>query len=192
MGKTLPSYPPILGERVILRPITAEDTPRIVAWRNDPEVLCHFIYRGPFTEAIHQNWLDTKVATGQVVQFIILERASGRPVGSVYFRDVNPEHRSAEYGIFIGEADARGRGFGTETARLFTDFGFQTLGLHRISLRLLSDNVQARRSYEKAGFQIEGVFRDMVLLDGRYRDVLFMAKLREEPGRGGNAREDVI
>ena len=180
MEKTLPSYPLLVGERVILRSITAEDTPRIVAWRNDPEVLLNFIYRGPFTEAIHQNWLATKVASGQVVQFIILERASGRPVGSVYFRDVNPDYRSAEYGIFIGEADARGRGYGSETARLFTDFGFQTLGLHRISLRLLSDNVRAQRSYEKAGFQIEGVLRDMVRLDGRFRDVTFMAKLAPE------------
>jgi hypothetical protein len=36
-----------------------------------------------------------------------------------------------------------------------------------------------RRSYEKAGFVQEGVFRDMELLDGAYRDVVFMAKLAE-------------
>ena len=186
------SLPILAGERVILRPITLEDTPLIVAWRNDPSVLQNFIYRGPFTAAVHINWMKTKVASGEVVQYIIEDRKSGRPVGSVYFRDVNPSYHSAEYGVFIGEAEARGKGFGSETAKLFTDFGFETLGLHRISLRLLSDNVQARRSYEKAGFQVEGVFRDMVLLDGRYRDVLFMARLREEPCRGGNAREEGI
>ena len=180
MDKTLPFYPPIEGERVRLRPITEEDTPRIVAWRNDPAIIKHFIYRGPFTAEGHKHWLDTKVASGEVVQFIIEERETGRPVGSVYFRDVNPRSRSAEYGIFIGEADARGKGLGSETARLFTDFGFQTLGLHRISLRLLSDNVRAQRSYEKAGFRIEGVFRDMVLLDGAWRDVTFMAKLEND------------
>ena len=177
MNLTSLTLPPIVGERVILRPITAEDTPRIVAWRNDPAVVQNFIYRGPFTEEIHTRWLSTKVASGEVVQYIIEDRESGRPVGSVYFRDVNRLYRSAEYGVFIGEADARGRGLGSEAAKLFTDFGFETLGLHRISLRLLSGNDPARRSYEKAGFQLEGVFRDMVLLDGQYRDVIFMARL---------------
>ena len=180
MNEAITTLPLIEGERVILRPITMEDTPRIVAWRNDPEVLQNFIYRGPFTAAVHINWMKTKVASGEVVQYIIEDRESGRPVGSVYFRDVNRLYRSAEYGVFIGEADARGRGLGSEAAKLFTDFGFETLGLHRISLRLLSDNVQAQRSYEKAGFRVEGVFRGMVLLDGQYRDVTFMAKLREE------------
>ena len=171
---------PIVGERVLLRPIRAEDTPLIVRWRNDPEVLQHFIYRGPFTAQGHTQWLNTRVASGEVVQYMILDRDGGMPVGSVYFRDIDPVSRSAEYGIFIGEAAGRGRGFGSETARLFTAFGFETLGLHRISLRLLSDNVQAQRSYENAGFRVEGVFRDMVLLDGEYRDVTFMAKLKGE------------
>ncbi len=174
------SLPRVTGALVDLRPITEADTDRIVRWRNTPSVVRNFIFRQPFTPEMHRNWLATKVAAGQVVQYIIEEKATGRPVGSVYFRDVDPVNHSAEYGIFIGEEDARGRGFGTETARLFTDFGFAHLGLHRISLRLLADNLPARRSYEKAGFAVEGTFRDMVLLDGRYRDVVFMAKLAGE------------
>ena len=101
-------------------------------------------------------------------------------MGSVYFRDVDRKNESAEYGIFIGEADARGRGIGTETARLFTDFGLNVLRLHRISLKVLGDNEVARRSYEKAGFRTEGVFRDYVKLDGVFTDVVFMAKLGED------------
>lgn len=167
----------IVGEKVILRPITDADTDRIVTWRNTPSVVQNFIFREPFTAAMHRNWLATKVATGQVVQYIIEEKATRRPVGSVYFRDVDHKNHSAEYGIFIGEAEARGKGYGTETARLFTLFGFSDLDLHRISLRLLAENLPARRSYEKAGFVVEGICRDMVLLDGQYRDIVFMAQL---------------
>ena len=169
--------PRIAGQKVVLRPITDADTDRIVAWRNTPAVMQNFIFRQRFTPEMHRHWLATKVATGRVVQYIIEEQATGRAVGSVYYRDVDPVNHSAEYGIFIGEEDARDKGFGTETARLFTEFGFAQLGLHRISLRLLAENEPARRSYENAGFAVEGVFRDMVLLDGRYRDVVFMARL---------------
>lgn len=174
---TMQELPRITGDRVALRPITDADTDHIVAWRNTPSVMQNFIFRQTFTPEMHRNWLATKVATGQVVQYIIEDKTDGRPVGSVYYRDIDPANHSAEYGIFIGEENARGKGFGTETARLFTEFGFTVLGLHRISLRLLAENLPARRSYEKAGFAEEGLFRDMVLLDGRYRDVVFMAKL---------------
>jgi len=172
--------PILTGERVVLRPITDADTDCIVAWRNTPSVMQNFIFRETFTPEMHRRWLATKVATGQVVQYIIEDKVTGQAVGSVYYRDMDARNHSAEYGIFIGEAQARGKGFGTETARLFTRFGFEQLGLHRISLRLLAENLPARRSYEKAGFVLEGTFRDMVLLDGCYRDVVFMAKLAAE------------
>lgn len=181
--------PRITGECVVLRPITDADTDHIVNWRNTPSVMQNFIFRQKFTPEMHRNWLATKVATGQVVQYIIEEKATGRPVGSVYYRDVDHGNHSAEYGIFIGEPDARGKGFGTETARLFTEFGFRQLGLHRISLRLLAENLPARRSYEKAGFVLEGTFRDMVLLDGRYRDVVFMARLAKTPADAARGEE---
>ncbi len=172
--------PLINGEKISLRPITDADTDDIVRWRNDPAVRQFFIFREPFTREMHQNWLRTRVAAGSVIQYIIRDRASGRSLGSVYFRDVDPVNESAEYGIFIGEADARGRGVGTETARLFTDFGLEVLRLHRISLKVLGGNDIARRSYEKAGFRVEGRFRDYVRLDGVFTDVIFMAKLAGE------------
>ena len=172
--------PIINGNLVRLRPITDADTPDIVRWRNDTEVQQFFIFREPFTAQMHQNWLSSKVYPGHVIQYIIEDMSSGQSVGSVYFRDIDCNNESAEYGIFIGEASARARGFGSETARLFTDFGLNILGLHRISLRLLSDNSAARHSYEKAGFVTEGLFKDMVKLDGKFTDIVFMAKLREE------------
>lgn len=172
--------PIINGEMISLRPITREDTDQIVTWRNNPEVMKNFIFRQPFTRELHENWLATKVDTGKVIQYIIVDKETGQSVGSVYFRDVDPETESAEYGIFIGEEDYLGRGFGTETARLFTRFGLDVLKLHRISLRVLGSNAIARRSYEKAGFVQEGIFRDMVKLDGEYRDVVFMAMFSKE------------
>lgn len=173
------NLPVLEGAAVRLRPIADADTDLIVKWRNTPSVVQNFIFRQTFTPEMHRNWLATKVATGQVVQYIIIDKADDKPVGSVYYRDIDNHNRSAEYGIFIGEESARGKGLGTETAKLFTDFGFAELQLHRISLRVLAENTAARRSYEKAGFVQEGVFRDMVRLDGRYRDVVFMAKLAE-------------
>ena len=172
--------PVINGEKLSLRPITDVDTDDIVRWRNDPEVWKYFLFREPFTPEMPRAWLRDKVETGRVIQYIIVEHESGKSVGSVYFRDIDEKNEAAEYGIFIGEAFARSRGLGTETARLFTAFGLDVLRLHRIYLKVLGGNDIARRSYEKAGFVTEGVFRDYVKLDGVFTDVVFMARLAEE------------
>lgn len=173
--------PPVLeGSKVILRPIDLADTALIVKWRNSDSVRKNFIYRELFTAETHINWMNTKVASGEVVQFIIHDKESGLDVGSVYLRDINPIHESAEFGIFIGEDEARGRGIGSEAAALICDYGFDTLKLHRISLRLLGTNAAARRSYEKVGFRHEGTFTDMFKLDGKFTDIEFMAIVKKE------------
>ena len=163
------------GDKIILRPIDLDDTPLIVKWRNNPSVMRNFIFRNTFTEEMHKNWMNTKVASGDVIQYIAIEKDTNKPIGSVYYRDVDHHNNSAEFGIFIGEDDARGKGYGKEITSLFTKFGLSELGFHRIQLRVLAGNEAAYKTYEKAGFVKEGIFRDMEKLDGQYRDVIFMA-----------------
>ena len=162
---------------VYLRPIQEADTEQVVAWRNKERVRHNFIYQKPFTKEGHLNWLRTQVEPGHVVQFIICEKDSERSVGSVYFRDIDRKKGCAEYGIFIGEGQARGRGLGTAAAKLMLRYCFREAGLHRVYLRALADNVQAIRSYEKAGFVREGYLRDDVRIEGEYRDIVWMAAL---------------
>lgn len=168
------------GKNIYLRPITMADTERIVNWRNSDRVRRNFIYQAPFTKEGHENWMRTKVAAGEVVQFIICEKRTDRPVGSVYFRDIDRQNRKAEYGIFIGEADCAGRGIGTETARLAVFYARDVLKLHKLMLRVFADNMAAVKSYEHAGFVREAYLKDEFLQDGAYRDMLLMAVIFEE------------
>lgn len=162
------------GEKIYLRLMTRDDTDRIVEWRNNPRVRNNFIYRKPFTREGHLEWIRNKVYTGEVIQFIICEKETDRPVGSVYFRDISKEHHRAEYGIFIGEDDAIGKGIGSETCRIACEYGFAVEKWHKIILRVLPDNRAAIRSYEKAGFEVEAHLKDEVYIDGVYRDVILM------------------
>lgn len=162
---------------IYLRPMTYDDTDLIIKWRNSDAVRKNFIYQGLFTRESHENWIRTRVETGEVVQTIICDIATGTPYGSVYIRDIDRHHNKAEYGIFIGEPQARGRGIGTAAARLMLKLCFEELGLHRVYLRALSGNMQAVRSYEKAGFEREGYLKDDVCIDGKYIDIIWMAAI---------------
>ena len=163
---------------VYLRPITMEDTGNIIRWRNAEHVRRNFFDRRPFTVEGHRQWMETRVATGEVVQFILCESDGDRPVGSVYFRDVDRKQRRAEYGIFIGERDAVGKGYGTLAARAAVNYAGEKMNLRKLVLRVFADNTAAVRSYEKAGFVQEGRLRkEFMEEDGSCRDVLLMAVL---------------
>lgn len=159
---------------IYLRKMTADDTERIVAWRNSTGVRSNFIYQELLTVQDHENWIRTKVETGKVVQMIICEKDADRPVGSVYVRDIDMTHKKAEYGIFIGEEDAKGKGYGTIAAKLMIQYCFEELKLHRLYLRVYAENRQAIRSYEKAGFEKEAYLRDDVFVNNQFRDIILM------------------
>ena len=139
----------ITGRHVTLRPITDQDTENIVRWRNSDHVRRNFIYQTLFTPESHREWLRDKVGTGLVEQFIIHSTDADMDVGSVYLRDIDRTHRRAEFGIFIGEESQMSKGIGSECIRLIVGYGFATLRLHKIFLRVLADNEIARKSYER-------------------------------------------
>ena len=165
---------------IYLRPMTLSDTDDVVRWRNSDAVRTHFIYQELFTRESHENWYHTMVETGKVIQMIICELDGDVPVGSVYIRDIDGRHRKGEYGIFIGEEHARGRGLGSAAARLMLKYAFEELGLHRVFLRVFADNGQAMGSYEKAGFVREAYLREDVCIDGVYRDIVLMGILNPD------------
>jgi len=84
---------------------------------------------------------------------------------------------AARCAIGIGEAEYRGRGYGTEALRLLLRYAFAELGLHRVGLTVFEYNRRAISSYEKAGFQIEGREREAMLRDGRRWDIVHMGVL---------------
>jgi RimJ/RimL family protein N-acetyltransferase len=57
---------------------------------------------------------------------------------------------------------------------------FERIGLHRVALSVFSFNSRAIRSYEKAGFTLEGRHREAILRDGGRWDELTMGILASE------------
>ena len=168
----------ICGEKVSLRKITPEDTELIVKWRNNERVRKNFVYKEAFTKELHENWYKTRIIPGFVEQFIICENSNDhKPVGSVYFRDIDKDEKSAEYGIFIGEDDAISKGYVNETAILALTYAKEKIGLKRVFLKAFAYNEVAIKSYAKAGFVKTKDLAQVECSDGQKSDMILMEKL---------------
>jgi RimJ/RimL family protein N-acetyltransferase len=113
-------------------------------------------------------------------EFTIRALVDDRPIGFIGLEGIDWANGDSWVGIGIGEAEYRGKGYGTDAMQVILGFAFRELNLHRVSLSVFEYNPRAIRSYEKAGFRHEGRLRAEINRDGRRWDVLMMGILRTE------------
>jgi len=170
----------IEGERVLLRRMSRADAADVVRLRADPKVQAQLFSARPPTMEEHLRWLAEVEARDDRHEFMIVERTSGRSVGTIGLSHIDRVNRRAEYGVLIGEPDARGKGLAAEASRLLLAYAFETLGLRRVYLYVLARNGDALRLYRRVGFQPEGVLRRHVRKGDEFLDVTVMAALADE------------
>ena len=83
-------------------------------------------------------------------------------------------------GIFIGDKNYWSKGYGTDAMRTLLRFAFGEANLHRVELEVFAFNPRAIRTYEKAGFELEGVRKQALFREGAWHDEHIMATLRDE------------
>ena len=181
--------PTLTGRRVLLRPFTLDaDAPALRAMLQDPEAIkLTGGSNGPgdlpawddAAEARFRDWYETRNQQPGRLDLAVIDRARARCVGEVVLNDWSEANRSCGFRTILGP-DGRDRGLGTEAARLIIGYGFERLGLHRISLEVYSFNPRARRVYDKLGFVVEGVLRDALRWGDEWIDATLMSILAPE------------
>lgn len=164
------------GEKVLLSPIVMDDCEDFVRWRNSEFVQENFIYRKKLTVEEQKNWIENKVNTGEVVQYIIWTKKDNKKIGSVYLQKFDNKKESCEFGILIGEKDYLGQGLGREANQLICEYAFEKIGVETIYLRVLEKNIRAKKSYLKAGYEIDLNRKDQIEIDGKLENVVFMVR----------------
>jgi len=144
-----------------------------------------------------QRLIDSDAARPQTAKFYAAdvarraERENGFPfnihtldgdrlIGFTSIWVINGASGEGRVGIGIGERANWGRGYGTDALQVLLGYAFAELNLARVSLETFAENTRAIRSYQKAGFTLEGVQREWARRDGRRGDVVVMSILQEE------------
>ena len=162
----------IRTERLILRPFTLADAPRVKALAGDRKIYETTLFVPyPYEDGMAEAWISTHQAgfyEGYGVVFAIC-LASGDLIGAISLNKAGFFNR-AELGFWIGVAHWN-HGYCTEAVKAVLEYGFKILGYHKISARHFAGNLSSGRVMEKAGMRREGLLQDDVMKDRRYISV---------------------
>jgi RimJ/RimL family protein N-acetyltransferase len=176
--------PIIRGEKVYLRPFEMTDREAYKRWRGDadPMATAEFGFRAPLSDAEVDSYIGARAdQQGKPdYQFVICLLENDKPIGNCMLQGHDVRRRHTEYGIVIGEADYRGKGYGTDACNALLDFAFGELGLERVSLGTLAGNEAGQRAYENSGFKVEGLARNATFNRGKFHDVVLMGIVRAD------------
>jgi RimJ/RimL family protein N-acetyltransferase len=176
---TFADKPTLVGDRVMLRPVTEDDVDGLIELIHDPEVMrltgSHPRPVDDEREFLRQ-WYATRTDHDDRLDLAIEDRRTGEYVGEVVLKDLDPDNRSCGFRIALSAARHFGKGYGGEATRMVLAHAFG-LGVHRVGLEVYAFNPRARHVYETAGFVHEGTMRDALLWNGAWVDAHVMAAL---------------
>jgi RimJ/RimL family protein N-acetyltransferase len=180
VGEKVSEQETLTGRRVYLRPFSKEDLPYVQKWSRDGELRKLIGEVAPMSRAETEKWYTEFVADKDQLWFVIVLKKGDRVIGEAGLLRMFKPWRSTDMTIIIGERDAWGKGYGTETGRLLLDYAFNRLGFHRVSIGVVGLNKRALKFWEGLGFRKEGVERDAHYYDNKYSDGIMMSILEDE------------
>lgn len=171
------------GKRVVLRPLVKEDAATVCAWFNDPEVTAS-MNKGhyPNTPELQEKRILAQMGDPENLQLGIVDRSSGKLVGTIGLHKISWIHRTADISIVIGEKDGRGKGLGREAIGLLAGHAFRKMNLNKLTAGMWSSNKASQKCFVANGFRLEGRRRAQYFCRGRYVDDLNYGLLRPREG----------
>ena len=134
--------------------------------------------RKAFTNRVY--WAGRAEAQGTALPMLMIRRDDQRLLGAVTLDNIRRGPvQAGTMGYWIGASYAR-QGFMKEAVQAFVHYAFATMDLSRIESACLPENIASRGVLEKSGFKYEGVAQSYLQINGRWRNHVLYANLRND------------
>lgn len=174
--------PVLHGELVVLRPVRADDADAMWEMVNDPEGRRMTGTTGTFTREEVGAWCASLGERDGRIDWAITHEGD-EYLGEIVLNEIDLLNGNANLRLALRPGQ-RGRGFGGDAISLVLAHAFDEppagLGLHRVSLDVLSINPRARMLYESLGFVEEGRLREAHRDGDFWCDAIVMAVLEDD------------
>lgn len=176
------SMPTLETKRLILRRITMRDAKDIFAYSKDPEVARHVLWSAQKDESEAKDYcrfMMKRYRCDQPSSWGIIEKATGKLVGTIGYMDHNEDNATVEVGYSLARWLWNG-GYMTEALSRVIAYTFDAMDINRIEAQHELENPSSGRVMEKCGMKKEGELRQRLYNKGRYVDVALYAILKED------------
>lgn len=161
-----------------LRKLKLKDAEYMLEWMKDPAVNAFFNIN--FAEYTQEKVLEfISESFNDVNQHFAVVNEEDEYMGTISLKNISNVDKNAEYAVAFRSC-AHGKGMAKEATEKLLKYGFKTLGLNKIYLNVLMENIRARKFYDKMDFFQEGVFRKHILVNGKFQDLCWYSILRED------------
>ena len=173
--------PVLKGPRITLRDAEPKDVAARFALGNSVEIQKMFGAEPsqvrPITEHAAEAWVENQRAEPYAW---VIENENGALLGAIRIHSVNHADMRANLAVGILNESELGKGYGTEAIRVLAAHAFDTMGLHRLSCRVLAFNTRAVAAYKKLGFVEEGRERQSARIGNTWEDDVIMGLLAQD------------
>lgn len=174
-----------------MRETETDDWPVVLAYQRDARYLRYYASTErsePQVRDFVQMNVDLRYEQPRrKFQLAITLPPDGTLIGNCGVRRKQDNEWEADIGYELNP-EYWGRGYATEAARAVVAFGFDELGLHRVSAWCIADNRASAHVLEKVGMLQEGRLRQNEHFKGRRRDTLLYRMLTDEWSRQPGAQ----
>ena len=142
------------------------------AWAKD------HLSRKSFTNRVY--WAQRSINSGTAVPLFLIRREDDTLLGAITLDNIRRGPAQAgTTGYWIG-ADFARQGYMREAIQGLVHHAFHALDLSRIEAGCLPENAPSRSLLEKCGYKYEGVAQSYLQIDGRWRNHVLYANLRND------------
>jgi UDP-4-amino-4,6-dideoxy-N-acetyl-beta-L-altrosamine N-acetyltransferase len=159
-----------------LRQMNEADLEKVLSWRNSDRVRLNMLSTHVITNEEHRSWFFN--LDHNTCRYLVFEYRQ-RPVGLVYFTEIDRNNDRCKWGFYLGETDVPS-GTGLLMGCLSMEYVFSVLNIRKLCSQVLSNNETSIKYHHKLGFKEEGRLLKHVFHNGIYVDVLMLALFRNE------------
>ena len=177
------SMPTLETPRLILRRIAMSDAKDIFAYSCDEEVARHVLWSAQKSIGEAKEYcrfMMRKYRNDEPSSWGIIEKKTGKLVGTIGFMDYSEDNASVEVGYSLAHW-LWNSGYMTEALSCVIDYTFESMDVNRIEAQHELTNPSSGRVMEKCGMRKEGVLRQRLYNKGRFVDVALYAILKSDP-----------
>jgi RimJ/RimL family protein N-acetyltransferase len=108
-----------------------------------------------------------------------IENLEGTNVGAFNLNSIDERNGTFSIGIQI-DRDHRGKGYGTAAMQILLDYAFNERRLNKFNVSVIEGNIGSATMLEKLGCIQEGIRREMIFTQGKYKDEILYGLTRSE------------